>query len=193
MPATPTDERKAIHEAGHAVVGIAVGLTARRLFMNPQAGTTRGAGVDFVPTPDGTFVLEKPVEQRRAICLRLIAQFAAGYLAERLFLGGRYDPWVDGPDGDLSDVLNKAVWGVATLDDQGVIDGTTPFETWTRKPDVDRLIEEGEKLAIQLLKDLEPAVREIADIAQRVRGVPGPTLHAIVERVMRERGIEKVI
>ena len=191
MPASATDKRKAIHEAGHAVVGIAVGFTALRLFMNPKVGTTRGAGVDFVPVPDGTFVLEKPIGERRAICLRLIAQFAAGYHAERILLGDNFECWVDAPDGDRSEILNKAVWGVALPKDIGVIEGTIALDDWQEKPNVAALIAEGESLSTQLLNELVQAVKVIADIALRTRGVPGHNLHVIVENEMRARGIDK--
>ncbi|WP_425618759.1 hypothetical protein NA78x_002472 [Anatilimnocola sp. NA78] len=88
----------------------------------------------------------------------------------------------------MADITSKAAWGVAAPEDQDIIDGTQEFDTWAKMPAVTALIKEGEELAERLLRELEPAVRQIADIATRIRGVAGRNLHTIVEAELQRNG-----
>lgn len=95
----------AIHEVGHAIVGVALGLELRHVTISPVVRLTsdvQGLG--------GANFAARPWERRtRQYYLNMIAVYVAGSVAEDIFLGSHDDGWAIGEASDLQQATRLAI------------------------------------------------------------------------------------
>ncbi len=95
----------AVHEIGHAIAGVALGLELRHVEISPVIRLTsdvQGLG--------GACFASRPWERRtRQHYLDMIAVYVAGSVAEDIFLGSHDDGWAIGKASDLQRATRLAI------------------------------------------------------------------------------------